>query len=341
MIRALAILVTVFALAGGALGASRLLNYETRVVRAAEQVARIRIDREYSEEGVSYIRKLLPKSEEIELEDGVVVTVDNAWLHEALDGYEKETEALRLEARLNETEASLRELDEQLRLAQSPQSTEARSSEPRDKVRDILARPEFQPEQETRIGKAVKEIRQKITAFLGEIYSGLGRLIERLFGASARSGWLPTVLIVILLMAAVYGVARMVRAIRPGKRRAKKRRVLGEDIAEGTTSRDLAETALASAKAGDFRAGIRSLYISLLYELNERGLIELDDSATNHEYLVKVSKWASVAAPMRYLTDRFDYFWYGKFPSSEEEFKACFARYEEAIGQARVLGQSA
>jgi hypothetical protein len=49
----------------------------------------------------------------------------------------------------------------------------------------------------------------------------------------------------------------------------------------------------------------------------------------------------SVAPPMRYLTDRFDYFWYGKFPSTEEEFSTCLARYEEAMDQARALGQSA
>ncbi|MEK6302752.1 MAG: DUF4129 domain-containing protein [Acidobacteriota bacterium] len=340
MKRGFAILFVAFALTAVATAASRLLNYENRVVRAAEQVARMKADPEYGEEGVSYIKKLLPKSEEIGVEDGVV-TVDNTWLHQALDGYEKETDASQRQAKLDETEAWLRELDEHLRRSQSPPASEVRSSEAREKLRGILAQPEFQQEQETRIGKVVKEIRQKITAFLGEIYSAFGRLIERLFGASARSGWVSTVLIVVLLMAAVYGLVRMARAIRPGKRRARKRRVLGEEIAEGTTSRDLADAALASARGGDFRAGIRSLYISLLYELNERGLIELDESATNHEYLAKVSNMVSVAAPMRYLTDRFDYFWYGKFPSSEEEFAACFARYEEAIGQARVLAQSA
>ena len=325
----LALVVTV-----SALGASRLLNYENRVVRAAEQIERVKADREYSNEAVSYIKELLPKSEEVEVE-GSVITVDNTWLHDALDRYEKETDEGQRQARLSETEASLRELDDHLRRSQSTQA-EPQSSESREKLRGILARPQFQQEQETRLGRFVKETRQKITAFLAEIYSAFGRLIERLFGASARNGWLPSVLVGIVLVLAVYGVVRMVRTIRPGKRRAGKRRVLGEEIAEGTTSHDLAEAALASAKAGDFRGGIRSLYISLLYELSERGLIELDESATNHEYLAKVSTVGAVAAPMRYLTDRFDYFWYGKFPSTEEEFAACFARYEEAIGHARV-----
>ena len=326
------------AMAGAASGAARLLNYENRVVRAAEQVTRIKADREYSEEGVSYIKKLLPKTEQIEVE-GRVVTVDNTWLHEGLGDYEKETDAQRRLAKLNETEGWLRELDEHLRRAETAAS-EADASESREKLRSILARPEFQPEQQTRLGRLVKEVRQKVRDFLGEIYSAFGRLIERLFGASAKSGWVSMVLVVALFLAAAYGVVRMARAIRPRKRHDKKRRVLGEEIPEGATSRDLAEAALKSARAGDFRAGVRNLYLSLLCELSDRGLIELDESATNHEYLERVASLASVAPAMRYLTDRFDYLWYGKFPSTEEEFSTCLARYREAMDQARALSQS-
>ncbi|MFY9608625.1 MAG: DUF4129 domain-containing protein [Blastocatellia bacterium] len=332
--------VITLALSSVASAASPLLDYESRVVRAAEQVARIRTDQDYSEEGVSYIKKLLPVSERIEVEDGVVA-VDNAWLHEALDAYEKETDAQKRLAKLHETEGWLRELDEHLRRAQSPEARNDGAKESREQLRGILARREFQQEKETRLGRLVKEVREKITSFLNEIYMAFGRLIERLFGASARSGWFSVVLIVALFLAAAIGVIRMTRAIRPRKRVDKKRRVLGEEIPAGTTSRDLAEAALASARAGDYRAGVRNLYLSLLYELSERGVIELDDSATNHEYLARVSSLASVAAPMGYLTDRFDYFWYGKFPSSEAEFSNCLARYQEAMDQARGTGQSA
>jgi len=326
------------ALTGAARGGSRLLNYENRVVRATEQVGRIKTDAEYGEEGVSYIKKLLPKSEEIEIE-GSSMTVDNTWLHEALDRYEKETDAQQRLSKLNEVEGWLRELDEHLRRAQSPAvSTDANDS--REKLRSILARREFQPEQETRLGRIVKEVRQKIASLLSEIYSAIGRLVERLFGVSAANGWFQIVLMVALLLAAALGVVRMAKAIRPRKRLETKHRVLGEEIPAGTNSRDLAEAALANARAGDFRTGVRNLYLSLLYELSERGLIELDEGATNHEYLARVSRLASVAVPMGYLTDRFDYFWYGKFASSEEEFSSCLARYEEAMDQARASSHS-
>ena len=70
---------------------------------------------------------------------------------------------------------------------------------------------------------------------------------------------------------------------------------------------------------------------------DERNLIELEESATNHEYLSKVSRFSRLVGPMRYLTDRFDYVWYGMFPSSEEDFAAYLASYLEAMEGARTL----
>jgi hypothetical protein len=125
----------------------------------------------------------------------------------------------------------------------------------------------------------------------------------------------------------------------PKSKRKKTRTVLGEEIAADNTSSGLAEAGLAAARAGDFRVAVRKLYVSLLFELSERNLIELDESATNHEYLNKVSHFGLLVGPMRYLTERFDYVWYGMFPSSEQDFNAYLASYEEAMKGARTLGQ--
>ena len=64
--------------------AATLLNYGHRIVRAAEQIERIKTDKEYGEEGVSYIKRLLPRSEQIEFEGGETL-VDNTWLYVVLD----------------------------------------------------------------------------------------------------------------------------------------------------------------------------------------------------------------------------------------------------------------
>ena len=79
----------------------------------------------------------------------------------------------------------------------------------------------------------------------------------------------------------------------------------------------------------------------MLYELSERNVIELEDSATNHEYLKMVVRFNALAGPMRYMTDRFDNVWYGMFSASEEEFAAYLTRYEEAMERARTMGEQA
>ena len=334
----LIILLTVFVAIDG-FAASTLLNYEHRMVRAAEQIERIKADEDYSEEGVSYIRRLLPRSEQIEFE-GRETAVDNTWLYVLLDSYKAEKDQQRRAALLNEAGGRLRALDDHLRTAEAGESEQA--GNPRDKIREILSRPAYQPEQETAVGKFIKSVLKKVRSFMGEIYSAMQRLLERLFGTGASSGWIPNLVLILVLGTAVIIVARYARRLRrPQVKRKKTRVVLGEEVAADGTSRTLAEAGLAAARAGDFRTAMRKLYVSLLFELSERNLIELDDSATNHEYLSKALRYSGLGGPMRYLTDRFDYVWYGMFPSSAGEFAAYHERYQEAMERARVLGEQA
>ncbi len=317
--------------------AARLLNYENRVVRAAELIKRIKTDREYSDDGIGDIKGMLHRSEPIEYE-GREILVDNAWLYVLLDSYAAEKDPQQRFAKLDEAVGRLRALDDHLRRAVSGESGEV--ANPTDKIREILSRPEYQPEQETVVGTFVKKVMRKIRFFVGEIYSALTRLLERLLGASASGSWIPNLVLLGVLAAALVIAVHLGRRIRrPQVKRKKTRLVLGEEIGADSTSRELAEAGLAAARAGDFRTAVRKLYVSLLYELGERNLIELEDSATNHEYLSRASRFSGLAGPMRYLTDRFDYVWYGMFPSSEDDFAAYFARYEEAMERARTLGE--
>ena len=325
-------------LAAEATAANRLLNYENRVVRAAEQIERIKTDRDYAEEGILYIKtQLLPRSERIEF-DGREVAVDNTWLYAVLDSYAAEKDPQQRVAKLNEAGGRLRALDEHLRRVEALEASDADSA--REKIREILSRPAYQPEQETAVGAFVKKWLRRVRGVMGEIYSALTRLLEKLFGASAQGGLISKLLVIAVLAAALMALVLLARRIRvPKAKRKKTRLVLGEEIAADGTSRELAQAGLAAARAGDFRTAVRKLYVSLLYEMGERNLIELDDSATNHEYLKRVSRFTSLAGPMSYLTDRFDYVWYGMFPSSEEDFAAYLARYEEAMERARTMGE--
>lgn len=319
--------------------AASVLNYEHRVVRAAEQIERVKADKEYDEEGISHIKGLLPRSEKIEYE-GTETTVDNTWLYVLLDSYAAEKDPSLRTARLTEAQGRLRALDAHLRGAEAAGSSQ--SGDTRDKIREILSRPAYQTEHETAVGAFIKKVLKKVRGFLFEIYSALTRLLERLFGASSSGGWISNLVLVVVLATAVIVAARFARRLRrPQTKRKKTRLVLGEEIGADGTSRELAEAGLAAARAGDFRTAVRKLYVSLLFELSERNLIELEDSATNHEYLRKASGLSGLAVPMRYLTDRFDYVWYGMFPSSEDEFAVYLARYQEAMERARMLSEQA
>ena len=316
--------------------AARLLNYENRVVRAAEQIERIKADKDYSEEGVGYIKHLLPRTEPIEVE-GREVSVDNTWLYVLLDSYAAEKDPQQRIAKLNEVAGRLRALDENLRRAEAATSEQGN---PRDKVREILSRPAYQPEQETAVGGFIKRVLREVRGFVGEVLSSLGRLIGKLFGVSSGNGWVSKLVLLVVAASGLLVGARMIRRARvPGSKRKKTRTVLGEEIAADGTSHALGEAGLAAARAGDFRTAVRKLYVSLLYELFERNLIELDESATNHEYLNKVSRFGPLVGPMRYLTERFDCVWYGMFPSSEADFADYVASYEKAMQGAKTLGE--
>jgi len=322
--------------AADSIAASRILDYEHRVVRAAEQIERIKADKEYWEEGISYIKRLLPRTEQVEF-DQREVTVDNTWLHATLDSYAAEPDPQQRNAILNEAAGRLRALDEHLRRATAPSLD---SGDPGEKVREILRRPPYQPEPETMIGRLVKSTVRKVREVMGQVLMSLQRLLERILGAGARGGLVSKLVLIGLLAVAGFFLVQWAYKVRlPRAKRKKTRLILGEEVGADETSVELAESALAAARAGDFRTAIRKLYVSLLYELSERNLIELEDSATNHEYLRRVARFNVLAAPMHYMTDRFDYVWYGMFPSSEEDFGLYQARYEEAMQRAKTLGE--
>jgi hypothetical protein len=320
-------------LTADALGAASLADYSNRVGQAAEQVEVIKGGREFEQEAVDKIKRLLPQSEQVEVE-GQAVPVNNAWLHALIDSAHNLADGQERSDKLDEASGRLRALRNDLdRILSQPGADSAAA---REKLREIRSRPEFLKKGDDPLTAFIKKIRKEVMDFLTKVYT---KLIELLFGNNSGASWVYRGIVIAGLLGALYLAFRMLRRIkRAPKKRQKKRTVLGEEIEAGATSNDLADAALEAAKAGDFRGAVRKLYISLLYELSERNLIELEPNATNREYLAKVSRFQPLVAPMRYLTDRFDYFWYGMFPSSAEDFSVFHARYNEAMESVRTLG---
>jgi hypothetical protein len=336
---ALAAMLIIFLAAAESRAATTLLDYENRVFRAAEQVERIKADEGYAAEGIEHIRELLPNSETV-LMNGQLIKVDNSWLHALITRYQVEKDAQLRLARLTEAGGRLRALDDHLREIELARTTEAEQNNPRLKVQEILNRPEYKPKRQNKVVAFIKGIWDSIVNFISDMFRAVRRLLGQLFGSTAEGSWLSIAVVILVLGVLAFFVARAIRKAKPRRRRPKKRTILGEEIDAGTTAEALAERAYEVAREGDFRNAIRKLYIALLYELSERRLIELEESATNREYLARVSGKGALTKAMAYMTDRFDYFWYGMIPTSGEDFSAYQARYKEAVQSAQAFSQT-
>jgi hypothetical protein len=336
MTRSLSAATLILLIATAGAGAD-LSDYRKRVSEATEQIQLLVEDHtEDTSETIVQVKEMLPRSESVEVE-GQTINVDNGWLHEMFAAYERERSQEKRTQKLTEIGARLGALDEQLRATEEA-PVEFNPSNPQDKIREILARAPYREKTDDPLTAFVKETRRKIIDFISDL---LRRMFGGLVGTRTGGNLFFLAIILIGLATAVFLAVRMLKG-RGARKVEKKRSVLGEEIEEGVTSADLATAALIAARAGDFRSAIRKLYISLLYELAEREVIQISAHTTNHEYLARVTRFGSLAAPMSYLTDRFDYFWYGMFASSEEDFRAYMERYSEAMERARsVTHQSA
>lgn len=86
-------------------------------------------------------------------------------------------------------------------------------------------------------------------------------------------------------------------------------------------------------KERDYRSAIRYYYIKGLQLLNNRGLIRYHAQATNHEYVYQLSQHP-VAGDFRFLTQVYDFVWYGEFAVNDEQFtrlQSDFKRFYQAV----------
>ncbi len=329
------IILSLFGLILAESAAAQESNYLERLRYAVEEIRAIKTGDVESDETVKDVKDALPASEQVQIGQQTMM-VDNRWLHTLLDEYAAETDKKARRAKLDEADTRLESLIDHV----TNLTDEVEGNAPADakeRVRRILSSPQFALKQESALSKKIKEIRQQIRDFLRDL---INRIFTALFGAGEQANWFFRALVVAGIVLMIFLVVRMIRRYRrnPARKRTGKRTVLGEEIEEGVTAAELAEAAIAAARAGDFRTGVRKLYIALLYELAERKIVDLEPNYTNRDYLSRVAKFNALLPPMRYMTDLFDHCWYGMFQSSEEEFSNYLRSYQEALRQAQTLG---
>jgi hypothetical protein len=324
-----------FGPAAAAQGASTVGDYVNRLERAAQSLTEM-TDRNISAPGLvvrmNAIKRLAPASENVEF-NGSVIRVDNAWLHEAVNNVIKNAggDIEQPRSTLIEISARLDRLIQSVKEAQTAQDPTLRDQ--RARLDNILARPEYQPEEkrESVIGRWVRGIKEFIV-----------RLLVKLFGGSSspRAGGsgLMTVFRIMVLLALIaalmFGAVKLAQRLQRRKtpeKEPEKREALGEEIPEDVTAADLFANASELARRGEYRKAIRRAYIALLCDLEHRGILRLGRSKTNRDYLDAVRPEQRIYPTFSVMTNAFEHVWYGQEPVTEDEFREFVALYQDMV----------
>ena len=194
----------------------------------------------------------------------------------------------------------------------------------------ILARAEFQADPEP-----ANPLREWLGNLLIEAALFLEKLVERIFttpGSRRLAGqlliWGLTGLSAVALLGLLAYVSRSLLRdfFKPEARRAA-RAAPGDPLTAGAAL----STAETLSATGDYRTAVRFLYLSLLLTLEERGLLRLDRSLTNREYVRSLAARPELAGVLDEVSSVFDRVWYGYQPISA----AAYARFAGQIADLR------
>jgi hypothetical protein len=77
-----------------------------------------------------------------------------------------------------------------------------------------------------------------------------------------------------------------------------------------------------------YNAAVRYLYIKTLYALNDKKWIQFHAQATNNEYLKQMSQHKGIN-DFRFLTQVYEYVWYGRFEVTEQQFSVVHHSFQK------------
>ena len=275
---------------------------------------------------VAYARRKLPANETITGPDGPFA-VNNEWLAQELDEYEElERGSQEADAKLENIAHRLAALRDRLEETQraATAANAATKDEQKGRLESILRRPEFskQKTEENALARLTRRIWDWIKGFFPQ------RAVPVSEQQISRFSPLAQVIIFVLLLGALgFAAWRVGPLLRRGRLRCKDRKetakpriVLGEKLAPDQTGADLFREAEDLARQGELRAAIRKGYIALLCELGDRKAVRLEQHKTNYDYLRDVAGEPALYQPLRQLTSRFEYHWYGLAPAQQSDW---------------------
>lgn len=274
------------------------------------------------------IRKLLPVSQKIEINSNADFDTDNSWLEASLKNYEKTLPTAPERTEILQSAAErLSALEDRLKELEAAQNAPNASNADKQKLDEILQRPEFQKPKEE------KSILQQLSDALDEWLSALFRRSAPIETKQPHVDLSPLSAIlnyfVIVLAAIIIGfvvwrfllplVGNTSKRKKPGKKEP--RIILGEQLAADATADDLLSQADRLAASGELRAAIRKGYIAVLCDLSDRKFLGLARHKTNRDYLRDLKKRDEIYQPMNGVTGIFERHWYGDIQPEKEDWQ--------------------
>lgn len=248
--------------------------------------------------------------EQVVLDNGETVGLDNDWLDGMLSDEDIETGVkLSLLDSLLETKDQLPDV--------GSDSAEA-------DLQSILSRGEFdyEPREET----WRERLRRQFFEFIDQLITA---------GANAPSifGWSMAALALLLIVGLFFYWLDGTRTQFVAERAL----AVKTDEASGLTAEEALGEARRFRNANDLRTAVRYLYLSALLALDEKGALEYDRAKTNREYVTGLRRSGSpieFTNTLRDVIDVFDRVWYGFQPITQSEFDV----YSQRVDNLRGIG---
>jgi hypothetical protein len=268
--------------------------------------------------------RIIPSEEEVTV-GTQAIKVNNAWIGQLGSSFARQTDLTKRQAIYLEIQGRLAALLDQVERAR--QATGGTTEHERRQLAGILDRREFQRHRHDTWMSRLRHWFGENMARLVKLVPGWQRGDSPLSRLLEMCVWIMAAAVVYFLGKSAVGGFRREKRIKPSGRQI----ILGTIIEPEARPGDVREQALALAQQGDYRGAIRHLYIALLYDMKERGVLQLEAGATNGEYLRRLRSTATIYPLMLYLTRRFDQVWYGNASPSEPEYHHFLDQYRGAL----------
>ncbi len=235
----------------------------------------------------------------VRLPDGTVIPVDHAWLQDALSSPTPDFPLIA---------ARLGALIDAAALPPSSAPADALA-----RLERLLTAPPFD--------RSAPETPQ----WLIDFFDWLAWLIETFLRpvemapptATNTVAWVIMLVGVVLLLAVIlYLLVNLRRGI------VGDARITADNDDSVPTASEAFDQASALARDGDYRAAVRSLYLSALLWLDEQNLLRYDRALTNREYLERAQRNPALLARLTPVIETFDQVWYGHTPVDASAFAA-------------------